>query len=755
MLELPGVTLCCVDTVNHALALRALRHCTVGIRFAQVRFITDRAIGQPGIETRIISPLATRDAYSEFVLKSLSRHIETPHVLLVQWDGYVVNPGAWRSEFLDADYIGAKWYWHTDGMRVGNGGFSLRSRKLLEALQDPRVVLTEAEDVTIGRSARPLLEREYGIRFAPEALADVFAFEAAYPIGRPFGFHGLYNFCRVVPPNEIVELVRHFTPAIARSPQLAQLARNCLAMAQWNAAAAIFQCILEQSPDDAAALSGLATATSNASVIPAVGRNDPCPCGSGKRYKHCHGVPGTHETAVASANSVHASTQQRMTSAVSSQQRGDTAAAEAIYRDVLAREPGHPVAQHYLGVIEYQRGALAMALPLLEASTAALREEPEFHNNLGLAYAASDREPDAIAEYRAAIALKADHAVAWNNLGLALQSINDVAGATDAFRRAIAIDARFAHAHWNLALVLLLAGRFDEGFAEYDWRLALPELGKGKHAYPGAAWDGGDVRAKTLLLYAEQGLGDAVQFARFAAVLAERGARVIIACQPALHALLMTVPGVADVISNDAELPRYDAHIALLSLPRLLCTDVGSIPAHVPYIDAASARRDAMRAMLARQTGRLKVGVAWAGNKMHTNDRNRSLPLTTLAPLFDLPGIAWQSLQYGDSAAQLAALPGAQRIAPLPATTTLADTAALIAELDLIVSVDTAIAHLAGALARPCWVMLPFAPDWRWMLGHDDSPWYPTLRLFRQGAAHDWSGVIARIASELTSLAQS
>ena len=198
MLELPGVTLCCIDTVNHALALRALRASSQGIRFAAIRFITDRSLDEAGIEVRRIEPLRSRDEYSQFVLKSLLSHVDTPHVLLVQWDGYAVNPDAWRDDFLDVDYIGAKWFWHTDGMRVGNGGFSLRSRKLLEALQDPRVVLVEAEDVTIGRSARPLLEREHGIRYATEAQADAFAFEAAYPIGKPFGFHGLFNFCRVV-----------------------------------------------------------------------------------------------------------------------------------------------------------------------------------------------------------------------------------------------------------------------------------------------------------------------------------------------------------------------------------------------------------------------------------------------------------------------------------------------------------------------------------------------------------------------------
>ena len=186
-----------------------------------------RSLGCARDRVALISPLASRDAYSDFVLKSLLPYVTTSHVLLVQWDGYVTNPAAWEPAFLECDYIGATWFWHKDGMRVGNGGFSLRSRRLLEALQDPAIIRVDAEDTTIGRSFRPLLEREYGIRFATEALADRFSFEAAYPIGKPFGFHGLYNFCRTVPPDEIAALCpdvfrrdRAFAAAASTAAQL-------------------------------------------------------------------------------------------------------------------------------------------------------------------------------------------------------------------------------------------------------------------------------------------------------------------------------------------------------------------------------------------------------------------------------------------------------------------------------------------------------------------------------------------------------
>ena len=353
-------------------------------------------------------------------------------------------------------------------------------------------MLTEAEDVTICRTFRTLLEREHAIRFATESQADQFAFEAAYPIGLPFGFHGLYNFCRVVPEDELTALVVHFTPAIARSPQLAQLGRNCLALGQWRAAAAIFQRILDDDPANRVAAAGLATARSSMASVPAAGRNDPCPCGSGKRYKNCHGAlaASAPQPGAASAPPPAAALDLSVQQAIALHQQGDTAAAERIYREALAVQPGHPLAQHFLGVILYQRQDVAAALPLLQRSVEAVPAEPEFHNNLGLALAAGEREEEAIAAFRAALALKSGHAVAWNNLGLALQSVNDVDGAIGAFRRAIALQPEFEHAHWNLALALLLDGQYAEGWREYESRFALSELGKDRHVFAGPAWDG-------------------------------------------------------------------------------------------------------------------------------------------------------------------------------------------------------------------------------------------------------------------------
>jgi tetratricopeptide (TPR) repeat protein len=749
-LELRGVTLCCVDTRNHALALRALEKSQQGIRFARTLLLTDAVPGgltvPAGIEIVPIGDIASRDAYSEFVLKSLLRYIETAHVLLVQWDGYVVNPAAWDPAFLDCDYIGAKWFWAAEGKRVGNGGFSLRSCRLLEALQDPRILLVDNEDVTIGRTFRPLLEADHGIRFADEALAERFSFEAAYPIGKPFGFHGLFNFCRTVPAAEIATLAPGFSDAIARSPQLAQLARNCNALGFWDAVAAIAKRMLVATPDDSEAATLLAQAEANLAHPPVVGRNEPCPCGSGKKYKQCHGALGSVSATAPASTPVDADA--RVASGLGRHQRGDLAGAEGDYRAALAVAPEHPTALHYLGVILYQRRELDGALPLLTRSAQAVPGEPEFHNNLGLALAAADRTDEAIASYRRALALKPKHAVAWNNLGLALQERNEFAEAIAAFRRAIELDPQFARAHWNLSLALLDDGQFLEGFREYEWRLAIEELGKGRHPLEGPVWDGASPRGKTLLVHTEQGLGDALQFARYATLLAERGARPLIQCPSPLRNLLATVPGVAAAFGPDEPLPHYDAHVALLSLPRIFATQASSVPAAVPYLNTSTERRAAVRASFGSRESVLNVGLAWAGNKANPNDRNRSTTLAALAPLFEVPGIAWHSLQLGADD-EVARTPAASGMAPLPADIPLDGTAAIVSELDLVVSVDTAIAHLAGALARPLWVMLPFAPGWRWRLGSDRSPWYPTARLFRQSAPRAWSEVVTRVREAL------
>jgi hypothetical protein len=359
---------------------------------------------------------------------------------------------------------------------------------------------------------------------------------------------------------------------------------------------------------------------------------------------------------------------------------------------------------------------------------------------------------EAVAAYRRTLALKPDHAVAWNNLGLALQAGNRLPDAIGAFREALALAPEFAQAHWNIALALLAHGDFDEGWCEYEWRFRIPELARHERQYAGPRWDGVVRSGQTLLVTAEQGLGDTLQFIRFAQSVAAGGVRVVVSAPRPLVRLLATVPGVTAVYAPDDALPAYDAYTPVIALAGLLGIPTETIPSAVPYLAADPERRAEISRALAGDRA-LKVGLAWSGSRLNTNDRRRSIALPTLSPLFALSGVSWYSLQREEDEKDVARVDTARVLNRLPARNDFDGTAALVDTLDLVVSVDTSLVHLAGALARPTWVMLPFASDWRWRQERTDSPWYPTARLFRQPRAGDWDSVVARIARELAALA--
>jgi Flp pilus assembly protein TadD len=512
-------------------------------------------------------------------------------------------------------------------------------------------------------------------------------------------------------------------------------------------------------------------------VASPIGRNDACPCGSGKRYKHCHGAiaatpsPATATPGPAVATAAHVpatpnpvdATSARAPAAdalaargVAAHKRNDLDAAERDYRDALAIAPDHPLALHYLGVVMYQRNRLHDALPLLDRAVTLAPRDPEVHNNLGLALAAADRIDEAIGSYRRALDLQRDHAAAWNNLGLALQATNDVKGAIAAFRAAIKGAPGFAQAHWNLSLALLLDGSYADGWREYEWRSSAGAFGADTVS-TAPRWDGGELRGRTLLLTTEQGLGDALQFIRFAQPLARRGARVIVHASAALAGLLATAPGIAQVVEPGAPLPAHDLQCPLLSVAGVLGIVETTIPREVPYLTITKNLLADDVAAIARKVtgaaGALCVGLSWAGNPGHANDRRRSCPLASLAPLFELPDVVFFSLQKGDGEAEIAGVPAASRMAMLPARNDFRQKAALLQRLDLVLSVDTSNAHLAGALGRPLWLLLPYAPDWRWGLARSDSPWYPTARLYRQPRPGDWASVIAEVRTALAARA--
>jgi hypothetical protein len=257
-----SITLCCIDCVNQPLAVRALRLSMPALQFAETLFLTSGVHDFPDLRVEYIPPLQSHAEYSHFVAKTLVAHIHTSHVLLVQWDGYIINPSAWTDEFLQYDYIGATWGFHKDVYRVGNGGFSLRSKRLLEALRDPEIVETHPEDVAICRQYRPLLEQRYGIRFAPEAIAERFSFESTTPADMPFGFHALHNMWACLKPEDLHDFLGVLTPDVLKSRSCLLLARNLLTRGRRQEAIAVLQCRLQVLPADAATVALLKQANS-------------------------------------------------------------------------------------------------------------------------------------------------------------------------------------------------------------------------------------------------------------------------------------------------------------------------------------------------------------------------------------------------------------------------------------------------------------------------------------------------------------
>lgn len=750
-------TLCVVDTQTHALAARAMRLSLAAMDFADALFISDSRTDTGGARHVAIAPLAGRAAYSRFVIKDLLRHIETEHVLLIQWDGYVINPEAWRDDFLDHDYIGARWGFHKDAHCVGNGGFSLRSRGLLEALQDSAIDRFEPEDEMICRLYRPLLESRYGMRFAPPEVADRFSFETTYPQHRPLGFHGLFNMWMVLDDPEVAGFVAMLPRPVVGSIQFLSLAKNFIDLKRFNSARILLEHRLHAFPSDAKCAAMLGTLNGPPGTPPAapVSRNAPCPCGSGKRYKHCCGQDRAAQGIAAVPPPPPA--QALLNQAMAHHQAGRLAAARNGYEAVLALG-ADVIAEHYLGVLDLQEGRPGEAETRIRATLAKRDDIPDFFNNLGLCLRAQGRLEEAVAEYRKALDRHPAYAPAWSNIGLDMHKLGHLDEALDAFNRALALDPNLPQARFSRALVLLTQGDYARGWAEYESRMRCPEYAASYRlpAMAGAPrpWQGEALAGKSLLLIAEQGIGDTLQFIRYARPLADQGARVDLHVRQAhVAGLLRTAPGLSEVYTGEAVIPAADYYGHVLSLPRLCGTrSLDAVPAGVPYLTAPADRRADWRKRLDAIPARLRVGLSWAGSPGNVDDRSRSCSLEALAGVFETPDVAWINLQLGAGREEL-------RAAHTPILDwgdeqrDYAETAALIAELDLIITVDTSIAHAAGALGRPVWIMLQYLADFRWLLDRADSPWYPTARLFRQPRIGDWSAVVAEVHAALADFA--
>jgi len=368
--------------------------------------------------------------------------------------------------------------------------------------------------------------------------------------------------------------------------------------------------------------------------------------------------------------------------------------------------------------------------------------------NRGNALIKLNRPLQAIESYDAARAIGGDTAQLLTNRAHALRRLDRPQDAITDLNKALAIAPQFPEAHFERSLARLSTGAFREGCQSYEWRWATGAFGPHRRGFKSALWTGTQSLAgKTVLLHAEQGLGDTIQFLRYVPLVARLGASVILEVQPELVRLLARTDGAARVLARGDKLPSFDLHCPLMSLPYAFKTDIATIPAAIPYVEAPARVIAAWSNRI--PPGRPTVGVVWAGRPTHHNDVNRSVGLARIAPLFDTPSLHFVSLQRDLAKADEAFL----RDRGVPSLGAelhdFTDTAAVIAQLDLVVSVDTAVAHLAGALGKPVNILLPYAADFRWLRERQDSPWYPTARLYRQPSFGDWASVVARLSGTI------
>jgi tetratricopeptide (TPR) repeat protein len=497
--------------------------------------------------------------------------------------------------------------------------------------------------------------------------------------------------------------------------------------------------------------------------------------------------------------------------ALAQQQKLDEAAASL--RQAIKLQPNYPPPHYGLGNVLVGQGKRPEAIPCYRE---AIRLKPDFagaYNNLGLALAEERRLAEAVVVLRQTVRLRPQAAEAHNNLGMVLAELGRFAEAEGCYHEALRLSPGYADAHnnlgstykeqgrtqetiasydlallfqpngsgarWNRALAWLSAGDFEHGWPEYEWRWNRPKTPPRRLPQP--RWDGGSLAGKTLLIYVEQGLGDTFQFIRYAPlvkaqgatgkngdrtpkitgpvpVFSEQGATVLVECPAFLHPLLSRCKGIDRLLAEGSPLPDFDCHTPLLSLPHLLGTTWATLPAEVPYLFADPERVGRWAEQLRPVEG-FKVGIAWQGNPHHQWDHFRSFPADYFAALAAVPGVRLISLQKGQAAEQLRRLVKRFPITELDSekdapTAAFMDTAAVMQNLDLVVTADTSLAHLAGGLGVPVWVPLSTVSDWRWLLKREDSPWYPTMRLFLQKTLGDWDGVFRRMATALRKMAK-
>jgi tetratricopeptide (TPR) repeat protein len=426
--------------------------------------------------------------------------------------------------------------------------------------------------------------------------------------------------------------------------------------------------------------------------------------------------------------------------------------AEAAFRRVTELDPRNAHAFTNLGCMLHLQQRFEDAVRCYRAALQVEPGQPTALRNYALLAGGAEEVGEALQGFERHVGLHPQDAEAQLQLGHLYQQVDRHEESLSAYERAVALEPDRPDFHFARAQALLFLGRYEEGWQEYDWRWRMPSLNEAMLRFSEPRWDGRKLEQGTVLLHGESAFGDAIQFVRYATLAAERCAKVIVQCPPALQALIAGVPGVAQAVPEGEPLPPFDAHLPLIACPLLFGTTLATVPWRGPYFHADAARAAHWRERVAQAAPRRrKVGVLWTGNANNPNNRQRSFEARQLALLAPAGhDVSFFSLQKGAPPPQAGDLPPEMHFVDLTAELRdFSDTAALLAQLDLVIAVDTSVAHLAGALGRPTWLLLPHSAEWRWLADGADCPWYPTMRLFRLETERDWEGGLRKVAQAL------